>query len=257
MEKIIGTELIISISKIFEENFRYLMSKVNVSEWGGIVIYDKKNSLLDEKVEIELLDFYLMDIGTAATTEHDYAENPEFIDLAMEYPGKPYGLIHSHGKGSVFYSKTDEDEIEENERFYPEGYLSVVTNALGDILVRLSTELDIKITSEIEHEDKIRKISETITTICYIQTEININEQYVSEVMEERISNLKKLKEAKEKAKEKANAKKYKHYNNINSKYDKQSKGIYGYESKVIPDEDEDDDEFDVEKAIEAYYKEK
>jgi hypothetical protein len=174
MIKLENTELNLSVSKTFEENFRYLMSEVNNIEWGGVVIYSIKNFLFDKKVKIKLEDFFLLDIGSVVETKHDYAESPEFVTLLMKYPGKSYGLIHSHTH-QVYYSGTDEKEIAKNEKYYLNGYLSVVVNSAGDILARLTKKLKVSSTSVIELNGQTKTITSNYQDLFYIQDKININ----------------------------------------------------------------------------------
>lgn len=176
MEKMNGVVLKLSVNKTFENNFRYLMSKVYDKEWGGLVIYRIENYFFDKVIKIRLLDFVLMDIGSAAETNNDYAEDPEFVTKLLQYPETNYGLIHSHTH-TVYYSPTDEKEIEKNIDFYPEGYLSVVVNSRGDILARLTQEFETKATTKIMFNGAQRTITEVFTDLYYVETEININKE--------------------------------------------------------------------------------
>jgi len=229
MEKIQGLKLNLTINPIFEKNFRYLMSQVDNTEWGGIVVYDMKNSFFDKEIDIELLDFILLDIGSVAETQHTYAENPEATTLFMKYIGKPYGLIHSH-TGQVYYSSTDTMEIIERQKYYPDGYLSVVTNSRGDILARLNQYFETTITTTINLGGQ-QKISTTKhRDIHYTETEIYINDE--TDFINERMEIIAKRKEE-EKTKEKKNKKnsKSKVYNSFTDDDE-----IYGYgsESRAI-----------------------
>jgi len=213
MEKISNLKLNISISPAFEANFRYLMSEVADTEWGGVVVYDMKNSFLDDEIDIELLDFMLLDIGSVAETSHTYAENPELTTLLMSYLGKPYGLIHSHVTGEVYYSGTDTKEIIEREKYYPQGYLSVVTNTKGDILVRISKYFETLTTTVLKVGSNSRKSSKKTKSLHYAESKININSSTKS--IDDRIT----LLQERTKKLELANKQKFskgKHFNNIN-----------------------------------------
>ena len=228
MEELNDNNLTLSISSTFEENFRYLMSKINKVEWGGVVVYDINGSILDNTIHIEILDFFLMDVGNVGTTEHDYAEDTEFIELLMDYPGKPYGLIHSH-VGSVFYSATDETEIKKNEHIYNAGpgYLSVVTNAMGDILVRLSKKIDPTSTIKLEIGNKTKLIEEVFSDIYFVETQLNLNDQFSSDVIDERLTAIAYAKEVAKKKKEKENKKNNKKNNKTNYNNYYGNKGKY------------------------------
>ena len=191
MEKLTDVKLELTLSKKFKLDFRYLMSKVAEVEWGGLVVYDIKNSYLDETIEIELIDFVLMDIGSISETNNNYEDNPFFVKMLMKYPNTNYGLIHSHNTGKVYYSSTDIIELEKNTKFYPKGYLSVVTNTRGDILARLSNEFNSTMITTIDDDTHERDIKYTFKSIHYIETKININEE--SKEIATKIKEIKKI----------------------------------------------------------------
>ena len=144
------SSLIITLSAEFKKTLAHFITRINDTEWGGVVFYSMRGSFLDDKIQITLKNICLLDIGSAAATEHKYDEDPRFIEACMDNLGEPYGLIHSHAKMGVFYSGTDEKEILTNLSAYPKGYLSVVVNSFGDILARFTDEYTIT-TKEIVH----------------------------------------------------------------------------------------------------------
>ncbi len=159
-----AAKLILSATPEFDKALAHLLSVISQIEWGGIIFYTKKGTFLDEAIEIELNHIELLDIGSVVDTEHDY-DSPEFIEAVMKRENQPYGLIHSHHSGGVYYSSTDEEEIENNIGFYPQGYLSVVVNNKGHVLAKLSAEHEVTHMTYIWNEDKTayREIKETGT----------------------------------------------------------------------------------------------
>jgi hypothetical protein len=76
--------------------------------------------------------------GNSVHTGFEYGE--DIIDYQMSNPKlniTPKGLIHSHNKMGVFFSKEDQEEIEDNAEFY-NYYLSVVVNNRLEFAMRLS-----------------------------------------------------------------------------------------------------------------------
>ncbi len=215
MEKIKDLQLHVTINPVFEHNFRYLMSKVANTEWGGIVVYDLKNYFADKEIHIELLDFMLLDIGSVAQTAHTYADSPEITTLLMKHFKKPYGLIHSHVTGEVYYSSIDTEEIIKREKYYPEGYLSVVTNTRGDILTRFSKYFETVTTVQLTVGDTIKKSITKTKSLHYAENKININPATKS--VDERLNILeaKKIQAEKVHKKSKANIKQFNSIHNV------------------------------------------
>ena len=84
-----------------EKKIRYMCQKVNSIEWSGTLFFKSEGKYEDDTLVIRCVDFFLMDIGSAAYTEFDMSpdvvgymtENPELLDCQM-------GLIHSHNNMS-------------------------------------------------------------------------------------------------------------------------------------------------------------
>ena len=134
------------ISDNFYKQAELLCKHIPTVEWSGIVIYKVTGSmtcLMEDKVEvpkedffIEVLDIIPMDKGTAGHT--DYKFGPEVQKYmknlaeernisAGEYYKLRIGHVHSHVNMGVFFSGTDNEELEDNV-FNHNGYLSIITN---------------------------------------------------------------------------------------------------------------------------------
>ena len=116
--------------------YNYVYSNV---EWSGIAFFklDKSNGIIDY---VQVLDIYLMDVGSAFQTEFD-SSNCNYFKYAVENNllDCGFGTIHSHNNMPVFFSDTDEKELEitAQER---EHYLSIVVNNNGNIIGRVTTK---------------------------------------------------------------------------------------------------------------------
>ena len=78
-----------------------------------------------------------MDKGTATATEFAYDER--YVNYLMNNPERlewKSGLIHSHNNMAVFFSGTDEKEIETNSKAH-NYYLSMVVNNKLDIIAKV------------------------------------------------------------------------------------------------------------------------
>jgi len=134
------------ISDNFYKQAEYLCKEINTVEWSGIGIYkitgsitslfDNKEEVSKEEFFIEALDIIPMDKGSSIHT--DYKFGPEvqkyMKNLAEERKVKAseyYTLrllhVHSHNSMNVFFSNTDNEELEDNV-FNHNGYLSIITN---------------------------------------------------------------------------------------------------------------------------------
>jgi hypothetical protein len=90
-------------------------------------------------LEINIIDFTLLDIGSAAYTEFEIA--PEIImpiyDKNPEYITMKYGCIHSHNNMGVFFSGTDTSTLLE-QAFIHNFFVSVIVNNKFDKIAKIS-----------------------------------------------------------------------------------------------------------------------
>lgn len=123
----------------FLNKVKYLCNKINDEEWSGVLYYQVEGSVSDlNNFTITLKDICPMNKGNSVHTAFEYGE--DIIDYQMSNPVlniTPKGLIHSHNKMGVFFSKEDQEEIEDNAEFY-NYYLSVVVNNRLEFAMRLS-----------------------------------------------------------------------------------------------------------------------
>lgn len=77
----------------------YLHSKIDV-EWSGVIFYKKEGSPSDpENLKTTVIDFLLMDIGSAAYTEYETDDkvNDRWMDLILEHGTDiKIGHLHTH-----------------------------------------------------------------------------------------------------------------------------------------------------------------
>ena len=145
------------------------------------------------------------------------------------------------------------------KEYYSEGYLSVVTNALGDILVRLTKSLQIKVTTELEYADVKKVITEEIEELCYIENEININTRFGTKEIKNKIKELKASNKIKAfnsaKSKMYPKSKNYNNIHSINPTDDKFDDNLASYQKDRFQEKDFDIyDEDDMTDAIDKYY---
>jgi len=152
----------VTLSLKFLKIVDYLHSAYPNLEWSGALFYKSEGTLQDpESLEFLVEDFFLCDLGTSGATGWEPVEH---IEQIMEYDSKysngEYrfrGYCHSHHNMSVFFSGTDEEELEDNTKIYNQGhkvgspYLSVIVNAKGDCCARACFVADI--TNTVSYRD--------------------------------------------------------------------------------------------------------
>lgn len=99
-----------------------------------------------QKVLIEVIDFFLMDIGSGAHTQFSwgadlteyYEENPHLME-----DGIRTGVLHSHHSMGTFFSGEDVDDLVINTRDKEvDYYLSVIVNNKGEWISRLAFRIE-------------------------------------------------------------------------------------------------------------------
>lgn len=118
-----------------KDKIQFLCKKIAKDEWSGVLFYTVKGDIdKPSKMEITVKDILLMDRGTATYTSFDWDEdvvgymmdNEEAIDWHK-------GHIHSHNTMRVFFSGTDDSELNDNCTNH-NFYLSVIVNNYTDII---------------------------------------------------------------------------------------------------------------------------
>jgi len=104
------------ISEEVNNKIKYICSKINSVEWSGVLVYKSIGTLDDiSDLQMEVIDIYIMDIGSSAHTSFSY----DPLDIATAFEKNPdwieneyrLGLIHSHVNMGVFFSGTDISEL--------------------------------------------------------------------------------------------------------------------------------------------------
>ena len=150
-----------ALNKINEYLFTY--PKV---EWSGIAFFKvNKTDLIVNSVY--LVDIFLKDVGDAVSTEFD-SSNCDYFKYAVENNllDCGFGTIHSHNMMNVFFSGTDEEELEitAQER---EHYLSIIVNNRGDIKARITTKYPNKAYTIFLFEKNGTRVEKTIPVTYY------------------------------------------------------------------------------------------
>jgi len=122
------------IPKDVKSQIDYLHKKVGSTEWNAIMLVkplnDNLNKLKDLKFEVRLV--YLMDIGSAAYTSHNFeGDLVEAFDLIPDGMECKMAGIHSHHTMATFFSQTDVSELEDNGGKY-NYYISLIVNFSGE-----------------------------------------------------------------------------------------------------------------------------
>ena len=126
----------LSISEDCFNKIKFMCSKINTLEWSGVLLYNVINPDIDN-CELEAVDFYPVDKGTAGHTAFeypvelfDYLINNNLIECKQ-------GLIHSHNNMDVFFSAEDQSELQDNAPKHSL-YLSLIVNNRSQMCAKVA-----------------------------------------------------------------------------------------------------------------------
>lgn len=181
-----------------------LLAKIDGKEWSGVTFFRVLKGSLQQPDDLllEMVDFFLMDLGSSAFTSFKYT--PEITEYQMEHPeliedGVRTGCMHSHHRMKTFFSGEDIDDLvintrDENVDFY----LSTIVNVDGEWISRIAFRtretVEKKISSRFVSKllkgvgIQSRKVTMEENTLCMIPLEV-VQEGY--EDTEPRIEALK------------------------------------------------------------------
>lgn len=93
----------IIISDFLEKKIRFTCSKIWDVEWSGILFYKVEGTFENKDLVIRGIDFFPMDIGSAAYTE--FVNSPDAISYMVDADllDCQTGLIHSHNNMAKLY----------------------------------------------------------------------------------------------------------------------------------------------------------
>lgn len=136
--------------KKVEHKISQLCREIHNVEWSGILFYTPEGTFEDNNIVIKCEDLFLMDIGSAATTEFEVTADVASYMLDNDLLDCKQALIHSHNNMKAFFSGTDVNtlKVEGAETPY---YVSLVVNNAGEYVAAL--------TRRIIHKDTIKRVS--------------------------------------------------------------------------------------------------
>lgn len=126
------------------DKIKYLVTKFNPVEWSGVTFLKVNGDVEDpSNLKLEVVDFVLLDIGTAGYTEFDltvpamtkFLEN-HIEEYVMDNSIKT-GIIHSHNQMSCFFSGTDTDTLLEKATEHS-FFTSLIVNNRLDKIAKIS-----------------------------------------------------------------------------------------------------------------------
>lgn len=182
------------IPATFQEQVKYLCSRIWEVEWSGILFYSTKGEFGTKDFEVTAEHILLMNKGSQAYTEFQTDESlVQFLMKNPEYFNMNQGLIHSHNSMGVFFSGTDNEEINENSEFH-NYYLSLIVNNKEEMCAKIAFRTKVKENTKKEVKYKDSNGEEKIFHVennneneyvyifdCDIQKEqtINVSEDFI------------------------------------------------------------------------------
>lgn len=141
------------IPKKVEHKISQLCREIHNVEWSGILFYTPEGTFEDNNIVIKCEDLFLMDIGSAATTEFEVTADVASYMLDNDLLDCKQALIHSHNNMKAFFSGTDVNTLKAEGADTPY-YVSLVVNNAGEYVAAL--------TRRVVHKDTIKRISSYI-----------------------------------------------------------------------------------------------
>lgn len=141
------------IPKKVEHKISQLCREIHNVEWSGILFYTPEGTFEDNNIVIKCEDLFLMDIGSAATTEFEVTADVASYMLDNDLLDCKQALIHSHNNMKAFFSGTDVNTLKAEGADTPY-YVSLVVNNAGEYVAAL--------TRRIIHKDSIKRVSSYI-----------------------------------------------------------------------------------------------
>ena len=119
------------IPEELENKIRFACREVWSREWSGILFYTYEGTFEGGDLRILCKDMYIMDIGSAATTE--FGNSPDIVAYMCkkELLGCQMGLIHSHNLMATFFSGEDVKTLKQ-EGADSNNFVSLIVNNRGD-----------------------------------------------------------------------------------------------------------------------------
>ena len=119
------------IPEELENKIRFACREVWSREWSGILFYTYEGTFEGGDLMILCKDMYIMDIGSAATTE--FGNSPDIVAYMCEKEllGCQMGLIHSHNLMATFFSGEDVKTLKQ-EGADSNNFVSLIVNNRGD-----------------------------------------------------------------------------------------------------------------------------
>lgn len=176
-----------------------------------------------ETIEIEVIDFFLMDIGSSSFTSTKYAESgADLMDYQMQTDGLMEdgvrtGYCHSHHNMGTFYSGDDVDDMVVNTKDKDvDYYVTMIINNKGNWIARLAFRVEEFVKQRIS-----RKFHSTLSSMpvwnenekaeftetALVMVPLTVNVDGYETVNNERFEKLEKIREEKWKAKKEEDAK--------------------------------------------------
>jgi len=126
----------LSISNDCFNKIKFMCNKINTLEWSGVLFYNVINPDINN-CELEAVDFYPVDKGTAGHTQFEYPEGLFDYMMNNDLIECKQGLIHSHNNMSVFFSGEDKSELQDNAPKHAL-YLSLIVNNRSEMCAKVA-----------------------------------------------------------------------------------------------------------------------
>lgn len=126
-----------------QKKIDHVCSKINNIEWSGTLFYNTEGSWANKDLVVTITNFYLQDIGNAASTSFEMGPDVVGYCVDNDLLGDRRGLIHSHHNMEAFFSGTDINTLKEEALDY-DHFLSLVVNNRRKYVAAITSVIDSK-----------------------------------------------------------------------------------------------------------------
>lgn len=116
-----------------------MCKEVWTDEWSGMLFYETEGQFGQDDFKIIAQELFPLDIGSQAYTEYE-TNDPELIKFLMANPhvrNMKKGHIHSHNNMGVFFSSTDDGELQDNCGHH-NFYFSLIVNNRNEMCAKIA-----------------------------------------------------------------------------------------------------------------------
>lgn len=130
----------IVLSDFVETKIREWCAECPHNEWSGTLFYKTEGSLDTNNLIVNVVDFFVSDIGTETYTVYDFNEEVVAYMTENNLLDCYCGLVHSHQQMAAFFSGTDTATLNKEGASMPH-FVSLIVNNAGKYVAKITRQV--------------------------------------------------------------------------------------------------------------------